>query len=127
MVLDEAEPVITSIESKCHRQSAALSVGNLWGQEFLWFCLLMLLETPVVARCVNPTCSASFDSLDQGQVFVLNSVQDTHDVSSRVNFSGHIDHITYVWLCDACLRKFEVSLDSEGQMKLRSNSMHCGS
>ncbi|HET9695306.1 MAG TPA: hypothetical protein VFP40_00485, partial [Terriglobales bacterium] len=68
----------------------------------------------------NPACSAIFDYLHQGRVLVLTSVQESDGMSSRVNFSGHIDHATYMWLCDACLKKFEVSLDIEGRIKLRS-------
>lgn len=80
----------------------------------------------VVARCANPACSASFDSLQQGQVLVLSSDHEEHRVSSRVNFSGQIDHVTYVWLCDSCLSKFEFLLGSNGKVRLRAKFPHYG-
>ena len=74
----------------------------------------------MIVRCLIPMCQTSFDQIDQGRVLTLNSGQ--YRVSPRVNFSGCIDRVTYVWLCDACLCRFEVSVDLNGYINLVAKS-----
>lgn len=73
----------------------------------------------MLSKCANPPCSHRFRYLHEGKLFLLHSSRDG-DSSLRVNFAGHIDGIQYAWLCDKCARKFEVVLDEEDNIKIRS-------
>lgn len=74
----------------------------------------------MLARCANPSCSAEFLYLHEGKLFLLKSNCGRGKFSSRLNFSGHVQGLQYAWLCDNCSRRFEVVIDSEDTVKLRS-------
>ena len=80
----------------------------------------------MTAKCANPSCSAEFAYLHQGKVFVLKSSCRNSMFSSRLNFAGQAKGLQYAWLCDGCVSQYEVVLDSECQVKVRSRYRFSG-
>lgn len=81
----------------------------------------------VLSKCANPSCSHKFRYLYQGRLFFLKAERNHNDISSRVNFAGHVKNVEYAWLCDKCSLQFEVVLDSEERLKLRARYLLAGS
>jgi len=80
----------------------------------------------MLSSCANPSCSSKFRYLHQGKLFLLRSDHNQNVTSSRVNFAGTVNHIHYAWLCDQCLQKFEVVLDSDNLIKVRARYRFSG-
>ena len=75
----------------------------------------------MLCHCANARCSRKFQYLHQGKVFLMKSIRDDKDdFSPSINFAGRVDGIQYAWLCDKCASKFEVVLDAEERIKIRS-------
>ncbi len=74
----------------------------------------------MTAKCANPSCSAEFVYLHRGKVFVLHSAHKARTFSSRLNFVGEAEGLQYAWLCDECVSHYEVVLDADGDLKVRS-------
>jgi hypothetical protein len=56
----------------------------------------------MLAKCLNPTCSATFRYLSDGRIFHLEIPVAGDTVTSRRR--------EYFWLCDSCCAKFTVVL-----------------
>lgn len=56
----------------------------------------------MLAKCLNPTCSATFRYLSDGRIFHLEIPVAGDSVTSRRR--------EYFWLCDSCCAKFTVVL-----------------
>ena len=80
----------------------------------------------MIAKCANPSCKAEFLYLHEGRVFVLNSDAKKRASSSRANFAGQAKGLQYAWLCDGCASNYEVVLDNEGELKLKSHNRYTG-
>jgi len=74
----------------------------------------------MLSSCANPSCVRKFRYLHEGKLFLLQSSRNENTTSKRVDFAGHVDHLHYAWLCDHCARVFEVVLDSEDRIKIRT-------
>ncbi len=74
----------------------------------------------MLSSCANPSCVRKFRYLHEGKLFLLQSSRNTTERSSRVDFAGHVEHLHYAWLCDRCSQTFEVVLDSEERIKVRT-------
>lgn len=74
----------------------------------------------MLSSCANPSCIRKFRYLHEGKLFLLQSSRNEQSTSKRVDFAGHVDHLHYAWLCDHCSRMFEVVLDSEDRIKIRT-------
>jgi hypothetical protein len=57
-----------------------------------------ILESYVVEKCANPSCSARFRRLRDGRLFVMEAV-----VNDRPR------QLRYLWLCDSCRRTLTVA------------------
>ena len=73
----------------------------------------------MLSSCANSSCSNKFRYLHQGKLFLMKSNDKQQQISTRVNFAGRIDHVSYAWLCDECAHKFEVVLDANESIKVR--------
>jgi hypothetical protein len=66
----------------------------------------------MLAKCLNPTCSAAFRYLSDGRIFHLEIPVAGDTVTSRRR--------EYFWLCDSCCAKFTVVLkDGTGAVESR--------
>ncbi len=74
----------------------------------------------MLSSCANPSCLRKFRYLHEGKLFLLQSSRNENTTSKRIDFAGHVDHLHYAWLCDHCSRVFEVVLDSEDRIKVRT-------
>ena len=63
----------------------------------------------MVAKCVNPSCSSTFHSLDRGSLFRIDS-----DLPRPNSVRLH----EYFWLCEDCSENMTVRLDDEAGLKL---------
>lgn len=75
------------------------------------------LELTMLAKCANPTCSASFRYLHQGRLFVLGV---SGDASDRGPFSNELasHRLRYFWLCDNCHRSMTVVSEQGWEIKV---------
>lgn len=80
----------------------------------------------MLAKCANPSCTAEFLYLHAGKLFLLKSTGKGPACSARVNFSGHVHGIQYAWLCDQCASKYEVVIDPDQKLKVRSRFHYAG-
>jgi hypothetical protein len=74
----------------------------------------------MLSKCTNPSCSHKFRYLHQGKLFLLKSSNNEDTSSSRLNFAGRVDGIQYAWLCDKCATQYELALDREDKVKIRT-------
>ena len=80
----------------------------------------------MLSKCANPSCSAEFRYLHQGKVFFFKAAKINDLVSSRVDFAGRHDHLHYAWLCNKCVRKFDVVIDSDNNIRITPRPSHVG-
>lgn len=80
----------------------------------------------MVAKCANPSCKAEFRYLHEGRVFALTCRDAAYAFSLRANFAGQVQGLQYAWLCDGCAAQYDVVLDTEGDLKLRSRRNFSG-
>jgi len=80
----------------------------------------------MLAKCANPSCAAEFLYLHAGKLFLLKSAGHAPTCSARANFSGHVHGIQYAWLCDQCASKYEVVIDADQKLKVRSRFQYAG-
>jgi len=69
----------------------------------------------MVAKCANPTCSARFLYLHEGELF---AVEFNSDSPGRVRFAdpeyiGHSHSCEYFWLCSSCCSTMTVQFDRD--------------
>ena len=57
----------------------------------------------MVAKCLNPACSANFLTLRDGRVFVKEVDDGSHE-----NGNEHPHQLGYFWLCGSCCRTMTV-------------------
>ena len=74
----------------------------------------------MVEKCANSECAASFHSLRDGRVFVI-EVEDDSPSHAQPR------HPRYFWLCNACCRTMSVVADkSEGGKVAPHRCIHLG-
>ena len=56
----------------------------------------------MVAKCLNPACSAKFRTLRDGRVFVREVDGGSHENGE------HAHQVAYFWLCGSCCRTMAV-------------------
>jgi len=54
----------------------------------------------MITKCINPNCSAEFDDLSLGQIYVL----ERHFERKQ----------EFYWLCQTCLPEFSIALSENG-------------
>ena len=65
------------------------------------------LESPMVAKCANPSCNREFRELSKGRLFLLPPV---HTFAESMNQTTRlIDHC--YWLCQECATTYVVGLE----------------
>jgi hypothetical protein len=60
----------------------------------------------MLAKCSNPSCSASFRYLQNGKLFRLEA-----DPKARISKPKKIE---YFWLCEGCSPRMSLRIDKEG-------------
>jgi hypothetical protein len=68
----------------------------------------------MVEKCANSECSASFHSLRDGRVFVIEVEDDSPDHSRP-------RQLRYCWLCNTCCRTMTVVADKGHGIKVASH------
>ncbi len=68
----------------------------------------------MVSKCANPSCSAPFQRLRGGKLFLLD-VHRSSSVSERGSAAVRNKAVEYFWLCDRCSAELTVTVDSAGQ------------
>jgi hypothetical protein len=63
----------------------------------------------MLAKCINPSCSASFHSLEEGRLFRLESDQ---------TLGLYQEKAEYFWLCAGCSATTTVRLDETAKVKI---------
>ena len=66
-------------------------------------------DAVMVTKCANPSCSASFQYLRGGKLFLV----DLTRLSSQPGRNGRTAE--YFWLCDRCCSELTVTVDASGQ------------
>ena len=74
----------------------------------------------MLSSCANPSCSRQFRYLHEGKLFLLTLKLDETITSAEGKPAQQATEVQYAWLCDQCTQRFEVVLDSEGRVKVRS-------
>ncbi len=63
----------------------------------------------MVTKCANPSCSASFQYLRGGKLFLV-------DLPRIPSLKGRKERTAeYFWLCDRCCSELTVTVDASGQ------------
>jgi len=69
----------------------------------------------MVAKCANPTCSARFRYLHEGELFAIEFQADSlrHARSVDPEYIGHSHDCEYFWLCSSCCCTMTVQPDRD--------------
>ncbi len=69
----------------------------------------------MVAKCANPTCSASFRYLHEGKLFVMEAVSGQEaNGELRSPSSKTLRDANYYWLCGRCCHNLTIARDHKG-------------
>ncbi len=68
----------------------------------------------MVTKCANPLCSAPFQYLRGGKLFLVDLSRPSSG-SERGNAAVRKKAVEYFWLCDGCSAELTVTVDSAGQ------------
>jgi hypothetical protein len=104
-------PVLYALFARCSRQ---LKLKHKQGS-VKKHCAAQMLnpvgkrDVVMVTKCANPSCSASFQYLRGGKLFLL----DLPRLSSQPGRNGRTAE--YFWLCDRCCSELTVTVDASGQ------------
>jgi len=71
-----------------------------------WKCVTARRGDVMVAKCSNPSCSASFRSLKEGRLFRLESEQPLRSSNTATG--------EYFWLCSCCSSTMTLHLSDHG-------------
>lgn len=74
----------------------------------------------MLSSCANPSCSRQFRYLHEGKLFLLALKLDETITAAKGKTPKQANEVQYAWLCDQCIEKFEVVLDAEGRVKVRT-------
>ena len=74
----------------------------------------------MVAKCANPTCSARFRYLHEGELYVIELKADSlkHVPSADPDYIGNSHAYEHFWLCSSCSCAMRVQTDREGRIIL---------
>ncbi len=68
----------------------------------------------MVTKCANPSCSAPFQYLRGGKLFLVDPARFPSS-TERGSTTVRKRAVEYVWLCDRCSSELTVTVDSTGQ------------
>lgn len=70
-------------------------------------------EEPMVAKCANPTCSATFRYLHEGELYAVEFEADSRgrEAPADPEYFGNLHACEYFWLCSSCCRTMRVQSD----------------
>jgi hypothetical protein len=66
----------------------------------------------MLAKCANPSCSASFHSLQVGRLFRLEANPELR--STLNSYAGSQSGVEYFWLCSRCSEFMALHLGQDG-------------
>jgi hypothetical protein len=79
------------------------------------------IEDPMLGKCANPACLASFRKLGSGKLFAFESVTTPKSAeirpNARVSQTGQSP--VFFWLCEICSLTFTLGPDEAGQLMLQ--------
>ncbi len=68
----------------------------------------------MVTKCANPSCSAPFQYLRGGKLFLVDLARSPSG-TERGSTTVRKRAVEYFWLCDRCSSELTVTVDSAGQ------------
>jgi len=69
----------------------------------------------MLAKCANPSCSASFHYLQEGRLFRLEDDPElTASVASVNSYASNPSRVEYFWLCCRCSELMALHLGQDG-------------
>jgi hypothetical protein len=80
----------------------------------------------MLAKCANPTCSATFHYFHEGKLFATESKIDSQATGplSDPEYTDRPHRLQYFWLCSACCRAMTVQSDGDhGVMIVRKRGV----
>jgi hypothetical protein len=74
----------------------------------------------MLAKCVNPACSATFHYFHEGKLFPIESRIDseTRGSASNLEFTGRPHRLQYFWLCSSCCHVMTVQSGGEDGVRI---------
>ena len=66
----------------------------------------------MLAKCANPSCSASFRNLQEGRLFRLEA--DPEPAPSANSYASSQSRVEYFWLCGPCSESMALGLGQDG-------------
>jgi len=76
---------------------------------------------PMLSKCLNPSCSATFHHMSQGRLFRADFEEAARKSALEgkatvVSIRGKRSSIEYFWLCEKCATTMTVSLSDTGEI-----------
>jgi hypothetical protein len=68
----------------------------------------------MLAKCANPSCSASFHSIQEGRLFRLEANPEL--TSTPNSYTGSQSGVEYFWLCSHCSEFMALHLGQDGMV-----------